>query len=271
MKALKRSFALAGAACLLSALPAAAEELTIVSKVTRNNEAPVNATSYIGNTHVRMSEGEGGQDFMIDLQSGNMTVMDGRKKEYFVITPDDIKAVGAKMQEQMKAAEPQMKQAQEQMKNMPPQAREAMEKMMGGFAAAVTVEKGASKTVAGYSCDVWTLSIGSMSKTEECLTTALPFPAQAWDRYREMAQSMRSAMASMGPMGKAMGDLQEKTKDMKGIPLSRSTTVSVMGKSNSTVSEVTEVRKGAIPDSAWQIPTGYKQVEAPFKKMLSKS
>jgi hypothetical protein len=258
--------------CLLAALPAlpaAADELTIVSKVTRGSDAPATSTSYIGNGHVRMAQPEG-QDFMVDLQTGRMTIIDGRKKEYFVMTPEDVKAVSARMQEQMKAMEPQLKQAQEQMKNMPPQAREAMEKMMGGLAAAVTVQKGGSKRVAGYSCELWTVSMGAMSKTEQCLSMELPFPVQAWDRYREMAESMKSAMASMGPMGKGLSELAEKTKDMKGIPLWSSNSTSVFGKTSTTLSEVTEVRKGAIPDSAWQIPAGYKQVEGPFKKLLKK-
>jgi hypothetical protein len=251
----------------LLALPAAAEDLTIVSKVTRGGEAPGTATSYIGAAGVRMSQPEG-QEFMVDLQSGRMTVIDGRKKEYYVVTPEDLKAVSARMQEQMKAMEPQLKQAQEQMKNMPPEARQAMEKMMGGLAASVTVQKGGSKKVAGYSCDLWTVSIGAMSKTEQCLTNDLPFPTQAWDRYREYAESMKGALTALGPMGKGLSDLKEKTKDMQGIPLWTSSTTSVLGKTTSTVSEVTEVRKGPIPESAWQLPAGYKQIDAPFKRLL---
>lgn len=258
------------ALCLLTAVlaaPAAADELTIVSKVTRGNEPPGTATSYIGNDRVRMSQPEG-QEFMMDLRTGQVTVIDGRKKEYYVMTAADAKAVGARMQEQAKAMEPQLKQAQEQMKNMPPQAREAMERMMGGLAAAVTVQKGGSRKVAGYGCELWTVSLGTMSKTEQCLTMELPFPAQAWDRYREAAEGMKSAMAAMGPMAKGLSELQEKTKDMKGIPLWSEQTTSVFGKTQTTLTEVTEVRKGAIPDSAWQVPAGYKQVEAPFKKLL---
>jgi hypothetical protein len=251
----------------LLAAAAAAEDLTIVSKVTRGSEPPGTATSYIGAAGVRMTQPEG-QEFMVELQSGRMTVIDGRKKEYYVITPEDLKAAGARMQEQMKAMEPQMKQAQEQMKNAPPQARELMEKMMGGLGASVTVQKGSSKKVAGYNCDLWTVSFGQVSKTEQCLTSELPFPAQSWDRYREYAESMKATLAAMGPMGKGLADLGEKTKEMKGIPLWSSSTTSVFGKTTTSTSEVTEIRKGPIPDSVWQVPAGYKQVDAPLKKML---
>jgi hypothetical protein len=262
-----RGLSLALVACALCALTAAADELTIVSKVTKNDGAPGTATSYIGTSHVRMAQPDG-REMMIDLQSGDTTVLDGHRREYFVVTAEDLKAASALMQEKMKAMQPQLQQAQEKMKDMPPQARAAMEKMMGSMSTAVTVQKGATRTIAGYSCDVWTMAIGSISKTEQCLSSALPFPAQAWDRYRELAESMKATMASLGPMGKGISDIQEKTKDMKGVPLWSSTTTSVMGKTDTSVSEVTEVRKGAIPDSAWQIPADFKKVESPMAKML---
>lgn len=255
------------ATCLASA-NAWAEDLTIVSKATRDANPPVTATSYIASDHVRMGQGDG-QEFMLDFASGNMTIIDGKKKEYSVITPQDLEAMKARMQEQMKKAEPQMKQMQEQMKNMPPEMRAKMEKMMGGMAASVSVEKGpGTRTIAGYSCEEWTISIGGMSKTEQCNTTALPFPVQAWDRYKDFADGMSSMFASMGPMAKGLGDMQEKFRQMKGIPLATRTTTSVMGKTSVHSTEVTEVRKGPIPASAWQVPADYKKVESPMMKGL---
>jgi len=155
------------------------------------------------------------------------------------------------------------------MKNMPPEMRAKMEKMMGGMAASVSVEKGpGTRTIAGYSCEEWTISIGGMSKTEQCNTTALPFPVQAWDRYKDFADGMSSMFASMGPMAKGLGDMQEKFRQMKGIPLATRTTTSVMGKTSVHSTEVTEVRKGPIPASAWQVPADYKKVESPMMKGL---
>ena len=254
-------------ATCLAAASAAAEDLTIVSKVTRDDNPPATATSYIAADHVRMSQGDG-QELMLDFASGNMTIIDGKKKEYSVITPQDMEAMKARMQEQMRKAEPQMKQMQEQMKNMPPEMRAKMEKMMGGMAT-VSVEKGpGTRTIAGYSCDEWTISMGGMSKTEQCNTTALAFPAQTWDRYKDFADSMKGMLASMGPMAKGLGDVQEKFRQVKGMPLATRTTVSVMGKTTVHSSEVTEVKKGPIPASAWQIPADYKKVDSPMMKGL---
>jgi hypothetical protein len=253
---------------LSASLPALADDLTIVSKVTRDANPPVTATSYIASDHVRMSQGDG-QEFMLDLASGNMTMIDGKKKEYSVITPQDIEAMKARLQEQMKKAEPQLKQMQEQMKNLPPEMRAKMEKMMGGVASAVNVQKGpGTRTIAGYACDEWSVSIGEVTKTEQCNTMALPFPVQVWDRYKDFADSMKSMFSSMGPMAKGASDMAEKFKTMKGIPLASKTTTSVLGKTSVHSMEVTEIKKGAIPASAWQIPADYKKVESPMLKGL---
>src|SRR5207344_3428209 len=110
-----------------------------------------------------------------------------------------------------------------------------------------------------------------MSKTQQCLTTELQFPMQAFDAYKEFAESMKAMMQSMGPMAKGMGQMSEKMKDMKGFPLATTTTVSIMGHSTYTASEVTEIKKGPIPPSAWEIPAGYTKVANPMTKAFDKN
>ena len=248
---------------LTAALPAAAEDLTIVSRVTQDGGAPTTTTSYVSSDHVRIAQPQG-QEMIVELKTGQMTVIDGRNKSYFVITRQDLDQMRAKMQDQMNS--PEMKRAQEQMKNLPPEMRKKMEDMMGGMAAAIDVRKtGTTRKIAGYNCENWSISVGQMSKTEQCLTSELPLPAQAWDAYRDFAQSMQSMMAA-GPMAKGLAQMREKFKDMKGYPLAATHTSSVLGRTSRTSSEVTEIKKGAIPASAWQIPAGYKKVDNPMQK-----
>jgi hypothetical protein len=75
----------------------------------------------------------------------------------------------------------------------------------------------------------------------------------------------------MGPMAQSIKDMQEKTKDMKGLPLASVTTVNVMGRTSTDSQEVTEIKKGPVPASAWQIPTGYKQVDSPMARMAKQA
>jgi len=160
-------------------IPAAAEDLTIVSKVTSDKNPPATTTSYLSSDHIRMSEADG-KDFMVDFKTGQMTIIDGKKKEYSVITKEDMQAMQAKIQEQMNS--PEMKKAQEQMKNLPPEVQKKMEAMMGGAASSIEVQKtGTTRKIAGYNCENWTVTVASISKSEQCLTSELQFPVQAWD------------------------------------------------------------------------------------------
>ena len=109
-----------------------------------------------------------------------------------------------------------------------------------------------------------------MSTTRECLTSALQYPAHAFHAYKEFSQSMQSVMSSFGPMAKAGADLAEKLKAMKGFPVATSTVIEIMGTKRSMESEVVEVRRGDIPASAWELPSGYTRVDNPMLKAFDR-
>ena len=98
------------AAGLLAALPAGADDLTIVSKMTRDGGEPTTATSYLSSDHARMVQPDG-QEAILDLKTGQTTVIDGRKKEYFVVTRQDMDQMKAKLEQTMNS--PEMLKAQE--------------------------------------------------------------------------------------------------------------------------------------------------------------
>jgi uncharacterized protein DUF4412 len=254
------------AALLFAALPAAADDLTIVSKMTHDGAEATTATSYLSSDHARIVQPDG-QEAILDLKTGQITVIDGRKKEYFVVTRQDMDQMKTRLQQAMNS--PEMQRAQEQMKNLPPEMQKRMAGMMGAVAGSFEVKKtGTSRKVAGYNCDNWTITMGQFSKTEQCNSTEVPIPLQVWDTYRDFAESMRSSMAAMGPMGKGMTDIAAKMKEMRGYPLAVTTTTSIMGRSRSSSSEVVEMKKGSIPSSAWEVPAGYRKVDNPMLKAM---
>ena len=257
---------LASLVCL-SAAAVSAEDITIVSKVTRDGGEPQTATSYISADRLRISQ-PNGQEAILDLKSGDMTVLDGQKKTYYVITQKDIDDMSASLKEQMNS--PEMKKMQEQMKNLPPEMQKKMQSMMGS-AMSVSVEKtGTSRTVAGMHCDNWTLTIGQMSKTEECLTSEIKFPPQSYDRFKNYMESLQSMMAAMGPMAKNLDAMRAEMAKLKGFPIASTTSTNIMGRRSSSTSEVTQVKRGAIPASAWTIPADYTKTESPMKQALSR-
>jgi hypothetical protein len=243
---------LAGAATVASA---ASDDLTIVSKHTQDGKPAGTSTSYLGSDHVRMGAAEG-HETIVDLKTGVMTTLDGKKKTYYTVTKQDMEQMAAKLKEKMN--DPETKKAME-----------AMAQMTAGMATSSDVKKtGVTRTVAGFRCEEWAITMGGVSTIKECVTSDLQYPVRSFAAYKEFSESMKSVMSGFGPMAKSGAELAEKMKAIKGYPVATSSVIEVMGHRISTENEVTDVRHGSIPDSTWEIPAGYTKVENPMLKSL---
>ena len=251
---------------LFVGVPAIAQDLTIVSRVTRDGGPPQTSISYITSDRIRMSHGGDGKESIVDIKTGQMTTLDSAKRTYYVTTRQDFEAMAARMNEQMNS--PEAKKGQEAMKNLPPDQQKKMEAMMGSMFTLDVQKTGTTRKIAGYTCDNWKVTMGQFSNSEECLTSELQFPAHAWEMYKGFADSMQTMMASMGPMARNMATMQEQLKQMKGYPLAKTTTVDVMGHKSVVTTEVTEVKRGPIPATAWEIPAGYTKVDNPMLRAM---
>jgi hypothetical protein len=225
------------------ALSASAEDLTITFKATDGGSA----THYFSKDRIRMNNGR--TDTILEFSSGKIINIDNQKKEYSEMTVAEI-------DEAMKGMAAQMDQA---MAGMPPQVREKMAGMMGGAAAEVTVTKGATRTIAGYACQTYTIAMGAKMTQESCNSTALvpPFDPANFQKLSRVSFPM---MQGMDAMIKKMAEIQ-------GIALMNHMTLNMMGHKTETSMEATEIKKGAIPAEAFAVPAGYKQVQPPIKKM----
>jgi hypothetical protein len=239
------------------AATASAEDVTIVSKATQGDKVGT-TTSYYTAEKLRISTLE--SDGIVDYASGSITTIDHKKKEYSVMTKEEMEAMAAQMDAKMKEMEAQMA-------SMPPAIREKMAGMMGGIAGEIKVQKGTGgRTIAGYACQNWIVTMGESMKQESCVTTDLELPAAAFDAQK----AFFGGASNSGAMGKFVKAMHEKFKEMKGIALASTSTMKMMGKTHSNTTEATEIKKGAIPASAFEIPAGYKKVESPGAKMLKK-
>jgi len=225
------------------ALSASAEDLTITFKSSDGGTS----THYFSKDRIRMNGDRA--DTILEFASGKIVSIDNRKKEYSEMTIAEI-------DEAMKAMSAQMEQA---MANVPPQMREKMAGMMGGAGAEATVTKGATKTIAGYPCQTWTIAMGTTMTQESCNSTALTPPF-------DPANFQKLSRVSI-PMMQGMDKMFKKMSEIQGISLMNHTTVNMMGRKTDTTTEATEIKKGAISAEAFAIPAGYKQVESPMKKM----
>jgi hypothetical protein len=247
-------------------VPAMAQDLTIVSKVMRDGGPPTTSISYISSDRARMSHGGDGKESIVDYTAGQITTVDTAKQTYYVTTRQDLDAMGARMKEQMNGGEG--KKAQEAMKNLSPEQQKKMDDMMGSMFTFDVQKTGTTRRIAGYTCENWKVTMGKFSNSEECLTNELQFPTHAWEMYKGFADSMQGMMGSMGPMAKNAAKMQEQFKQMKGYPLAKTTTVDVMGHKSVVTIEVTEIKRGPIPASVWEIPAGFTKVDNPMLRSM---
>ena len=225
--------------------PALASDLTIVYDVNANGKAST-ATDYYTAHKFRSSDGQ--RDTIVDTAAGTIVSIDHARKEYSQTSVAEIEAA-------MQSAAKQMEEA---MKGMPPALREKMEKMSGGGGAVSVAKVGGGKTIAGYATDRYVISIGP-AETESFNATSLTPPIEPGELLR--LQSLANPM--MKGASQAVAELQK----VKGMPLSTVTTIKVMGKTFTTTKLATEVKTGAVPASAFEIPAGYKLVKSPLAKM----
>jgi hypothetical protein len=248
------------AAAVLIAAPVLAEDVVIVFKTDGPGGAGTSA-QYYSSERMRSSDGE--RDTIFEYASGKIVNIDHTKKEYSEITLAEI-------EESMKAMSAQMEQARAQMESMPAAMRERMAKMMGGMGGEVTVTKGGTREVAGYSTQEYVLTMGEGTRLTFWNTSDLAMPIPAAD-LRKLA-SFTGPMATMAnnPMFKGFGQLAEKMKELEGITLADTTSVSMMGRGFESSREATEVRTGPIPASDFDvatIATGYKKVKSPLAEL----
>jgi hypothetical protein len=247
-----------------AAVPASAD-LTVVSKLSADGKTQT-AISYLTADKARIVQ-PGGHEVIFDAARSEITLIDNNKKQYFVMMKQEMEDAAARMQQQKKHADAKMEDA---MKKVPPEMREKMKSMIdvgGMMASAVEVQKATGgRQIAGYKCENWILTIGEMFKTEECLSTDVPYPTEAWQSFR----SLQTILQSMGPAMSSASALREKTKELKGFPLASTTTANVLGNTHTTSSEVQEIKQGAIAANVFDLPAGYKKVESPLKSMSEK-
>lgn len=254
------------AACAagLSSVPALAEDLTILYKTTGPSGAG-SSTAYYSSEKMRTADAE--RETIVEYGPGRIVSIDHQKKEYSEITLAEMEAA-------MKAASAKMEQAnaqmQQQMANMPPALREKMESMMGGGASGVVVTKGPLRKVAGYDCQDYDVKMGTMMEMHLCASSAIAPPAPNVDPRTYASVAGPAAAFAGNPMFKGFAKLGEEMKKIQGFVLAEASNVKMMGRTIDSTKEATEVKRGAIPASAFDVATiakGYKKVDNPMLKM----
>jgi hypothetical protein len=225
------------AGVLALAAAASAEDLTIISRVDMGKGKTSTSTQYLTKDKVRTSDGETGT--ILDLATGRMVIVNDKKKEYYETSLQDLAAAMQKLQKDM--------------------AGTPMASMLGKIEAVTVVKGSEPKKIAGYDTEHWVMSMGDSLKFDVWAAPALEVPTQYYE-------ARKSIYAAMGPMGPRFQKMVEEMSKVKGFPLGTRVSAKLMMVKMDTLTEATEVKKGPIPASAFEVPAGYTKKEPPFKK-----
>ena len=265
MKAIVRSMGVAAALGLL-ALPAlAADGVVIVQKTTVGGNPPQTNRVQIEGHRMRaeVAGASGAQQIIIfDGGKGVFEIVDLAGKTYTEMTKADVEQLGG----QMSAA---MAQMQAQMKSLPPEQRERIEAMMkgrgmatGGAAPKIEYKKVGTDTVGKWTCDKYegwqegkkvsdlcTVAPRALGLTDADFAVARDLA----DFFKNLTKMLPAGATDMLKIG-APGE-----QGFQGIPV-RSVTQAA---GNTITSEMSEISRQSIPDSAFEVPAGFEKRSMP--------
>jgi hypothetical protein len=194
------------------------------------------ATEYFGKSAMR-TRTEGGDDSIIRFDEKKILTLDSRTRTYSEVTFDQLQAMLDRAGEALEGHGEEM---------------ETLKKMMGLADMAITVtEAGPGETIAGYPTAKYLLR-GPM-EIEIHAATDLRIPPAYYD--------MMQLRAPDNPL-LDMKKLIDQMKKIDGFPLKTVTTMKMMNMEMKTTRVVTSIEKGAIPAAVFEIPAGYRRVEA---------
>lgn len=238
------------AAAAVVSLSAQSQGITLVQSETRDGKVTTTLTQ-MDRSHIRTETGSG--VFIFDGDAQVMRMVNMERKSYTEITKADMQ----KMSQQMSAA-------MDKLKDLPPAQRAMMEKMMAGrgmpgagpAAPSITYKATGPDKAGQWACAKYDGMRAAEKVTELCTVEpkALGLTPADFEVARQLAEFMKSIAPQMADQIATLGTPTE--QGFSGYPI-RQTHFS-NGKVRS-VNELKEIKREAIPASAWQAPAGFKR------------
>lgn len=233
---------LALTAPLALAAPLAAQAVfqgMIVNKITTNGQS-FETTITTNGVRTRTETAMAGQSFIsiTDMEAGKSYTLMPAQKKYMVV---DMKAM-MEMATQMGAA-----MGDKNKKN--PEATPDLSKLPKITAT------GQKETVAGHSCEHYTMQMDDGSTLDLCLAKGMGLGSKSVLGMAGGASSPYAKMLAANPAWKQFADEFKDAFPLK-VTMSQGGTVRM-------ASEVTKIERGSVPASAFAIPSDYTELKMP--------
>ncbi len=225
---------------LFLSLPAflTAEDLTVYSTVTVGKKT-TQSTQVVTEDKVRAADGV--TESIFEIASGKMIFIDHKKEEFFETSLEEMEAQFAEIDRQL-------------------DTNPMMRRMLAGKDQEVNLERGDQpRTIAGYGCDHYILTLGKGLRMEIWATKDLEVPSTYFE-------ARKLSYAAMGPAGTRFNKMLEEMQKIEGFPLASDVSVKMMTRKSESQSEATEVKLGPVDESVFDVPAGYSRGKSPFQQ-----
>ena len=235
-----------------------AQGLVLVEQQTRDGKATASQIQ-LDKTHIRAESRASGENmaFVFDENGQTLRVINFDQKTY--IEMDGV--LKQQMQEQLA-------QIQEQLKQLPPDQRAVIEQAMRGRGgvpglqpAKLEYRQAGSDKVGNWACTKYEGYQGPQKVMDVCAAEPkqLGVTAADFEVAKHLAEFLQGFFPTAANQIVVAGTQTE--QGFSGIPVRRTTYVN--GRAD-TVSEIKEVRREAIPASAFEVPSGFKRQTPPI-------
>jgi hypothetical protein len=219
------------------------QDFTVVSNLSAQGESVGTATGYYSGTKSRVSgrTQNDSNDRIQDFSLERVITIDHKRKEFYENSMLEIRgAMEKKMAEQLRKLDKVIRENPE------------LEQVIRSDASEVTVsQRRNAKTIAGYSCNQYTFSMGNMVRIDVWSTVELPRPP------RYYAQTIIPPDPILGK--RLLKMYEEMGKQVEGFPLAEKTTINILTNNLESLLEAQEVKQGKIAESVFEAPTGYQR------------
>lgn len=247
-------------ACLVAAPALAADGVVMVQTITTGANVTKSEVQ-ITRTHLRTDIADSAnrrQTVIFDSTRDVLYIVDPTAKSYVEMTRADAERMGTMMQGAMAVM-------QQQMANLPPAQRAAMEQKMGPVMAAAlsggtrpVYKRTGEGRVGEWACQTYDGYVGDRKAAEVCAADPKVF-GLTLDDFAVTA-GMTAFVGSMMPqLADRLIGLGTPAQGFTGLPIRSSS----MAGSQPVTIELSEIRRAAIPDDAFQVPAGFEKRAMP--------
>jgi len=252
-------------ACLLTTTRLLAADGVLILETTTLDGKAHKSQVQITKDRVRaeMVSGAGEvQAVIFDATKQVLWMIDNDKKTYTELTKADVDRLGAQMNDVMA-------KLQEQLKSLPPEQRARMEEMMKGrgMPGMTQPRKTEYKRTGTDKVGKWTCAkyegFSNGQKTTDLCTVEpkdLGITMADLEVTRQLGEFFRKMMPQNAESIFSVGTPEE--QGFSGVPVRRASRVGNV----QSVTELSEIARQNIPDSAFALPTGFRKAASPFQR-----